>query len=56
MFPETAFGFVCLASARLSARQEVLASPWRSRWRLHRRARTLQTGPSGVQAASRSYR
>jgi hypothetical protein len=27
-FPETAFGFVCLPSATLLARQDVPASPW----------------------------
>jgi hypothetical protein len=41
-FQESAFGFVCRASAMLSARQEVLASPWRSWGRLHRRTRTLR--------------
>ena len=45
-FPETAFGFVCLPSARLSARHEVPAGPWRSRWRLHRHTRTLKRNPA----------
>ena len=44
-FPETSFGFVCLPSARHSARQGVLASPWLSRWRLHRHTRTLKRNP-----------
>ena len=44
-FPETSFGFVCLPSVRHSARQGVLASPWLSRWRLHRHTRTLKRNP-----------
>ena len=35
-FPETAFGFVRPPSATLLTRREVPASPWRSRWCLHR--------------------
>ncbi len=45
-FLETAFVFVYLSSAKLSARQEVLASPWRSQWRLHRHMKSLKRNPA----------
>ncbi len=45
-FPETSFGFVCLPSARLPARQELLTSPWRSQWHLHRHTKILERNPA----------